>query len=45
MGSYVVEEFSVRRLVDLPREHIERRLLEFREITAFETHVPAEEHV
>lgn len=44
MGSFAVEEFSVRRLVDLPRADIERRLLRFREITAFETHVgpPAE---
>lgn len=39
MGSFAVEEFSVRRLVDLPRADIERRLLRFREITAFETHV------
>ncbi|HSH74912.1 MAG TPA: PfkB family carbohydrate kinase [Longimicrobiales bacterium] len=45
MGSYVVEEFSVRRLIDLPRGDIERRLVEFREITAFETQVPAEGHV
>ncbi len=39
MGSFAVEEFSVRRLVDLPPADIERRLLRFREITAFETHV------
>ena len=39
MGSFAVEEFSVRRLVDLPRADIERRLFRFREITAFETHV------
>jgi sugar/nucleoside kinase (ribokinase family) len=41
MGSYAVEQFSVRRLVDLPRADIERRLVQFREITAFETHVGA----
>ena len=45
MGSYVVEEFSVRRLIDLPLADIERRVEEFREITAFETHMPAEEPV
>jgi sugar/nucleoside kinase (ribokinase family) len=45
MGSYVVEEFSVNRLIDLPLSDIERRVVEFREITAFETQVPVEEHV
>jgi sugar/nucleoside kinase (ribokinase family) len=45
MGSYVVEQFSVNRLVDLPLHDIERRVVEFREITAFEAQVPAEEHV
>ena len=39
MGSYAVEEFGVRRLIDLPRADIELRLVQFREITAFETHV------
>jgi len=41
MGSYVVEQFSVRKLVDLPAADVEKRLLRFREITAFETHVDA----
>jgi hypothetical protein len=41
----VVEQFSVNRLVDLPLHDIERRVVEFREITAFEAQVPAEEHV
>lgn len=41
MGSYAVERFSVSRLVDLPFADIELRLMEFRDITAFETHVPA----
>jgi len=45
LGSYVVEEFSVNRLVDLPLADIERRVVEFREITAFETHVSAAEPV
>jgi sugar/nucleoside kinase (ribokinase family) len=39
MGSFAVEAFSVRRLVDLPFGDIERRVAQFREITAFETHV------
>jgi sugar/nucleoside kinase (ribokinase family) len=39
MGSFAVEAFSVRRLIDLPVAEIERRVAQFREITAFETHV------
>ncbi|MGE0161411.1 MAG: PfkB family carbohydrate kinase [Gemmatimonadales bacterium] len=39
MGSFAVEAFSVRRLVDIPLSAIERRVSQFREITAFETHV------
>jgi sugar/nucleoside kinase (ribokinase family) len=39
MGSFAVEAFSVRRLVDLPPADIERRVGQFRELTAFETHV------
>jgi sugar/nucleoside kinase (ribokinase family) len=39
MGSYAVEEFSVKRLAELQFGDIELRLVEFREITAFETHV------
>ena len=39
MGSYAVEKFSVNRLIDLPFADIELRLVEFRDITAFETHV------
>ncbi|HUF74915.1 MAG TPA: PfkB family carbohydrate kinase [Longimicrobiales bacterium] len=45
LGSYVVEEFSIDRLVDLRLADIERRVVEFREITAFETHVAATEPV
>ncbi|MEQ1857051.1 MAG: PfkB family carbohydrate kinase [Longimicrobiales bacterium] len=37
MGSYVVEEFSVRKLIDLTHADIEQRILQFRELTAFET--------
>jgi hypothetical protein len=39
MGSFVVEAFSVRKLIDVPVADIERRVAQFREITAFETHV------
>jgi hypothetical protein len=39
MGSFAVEAFSVRRLIDVPVADIERRVTQFREITAFETHV------
>jgi hypothetical protein len=39
MGSYAVEKFSVERLIDLPFEDIEQRVVQFRDITAFETHV------
>jgi sugar/nucleoside kinase (ribokinase family) len=39
MGSFVVEAFSVRKLIDIPMPDIERRVAQFREITAFETHV------
>jgi sugar/nucleoside kinase (ribokinase family) len=39
MGSYAVEQFSIDRLVDLPFADIEVRMVRFREITAFETHV------
>jgi sugar/nucleoside kinase (ribokinase family) len=39
MGSFAVEAFSVRKLIDIPLTEIERRVAQFREITAFETHV------
>jgi sugar/nucleoside kinase (ribokinase family) len=42
MGSYAVEQFSVRRLIDLRPSEIEERVRRFREITAFETHVDEE---
>ncbi|SVD87729.1 uncharacterized protein METZ01_LOCUS440583 [marine metagenome] len=45
VGSYAVEQFSIRGLIDLSAEEINRRLLEFREMTAFETHVLSEDHV
>jgi len=41
MGSYAVEEFGVNRLIDLPFADIELRMTQFRDITAFETHVAA----
>ena len=39
MGSFAVEAFSVRRLIDVPFSDIERRVAQFREITAFEAQV------
>jgi len=41
MGSYAVEKFSVDRLVDLPFADVDTRMVRFRDITAFETHVGA----
>jgi sugar/nucleoside kinase (ribokinase family) len=41
LGSYAVERFSVKRLVDLTAADVRRRVGEFREITAFETRVEA----
>ena len=43
LGSYAVEQFSVRRLIDLSAADIEKRVAEFRELTAFDAHVG--EHV
>jgi len=43
LGSYAVEQFSIRRLIDLSAADIEKRVTEFRELTAFDAHV--EEHV
>lgn len=39
LGSYAVERFGIERLKDLPMEAIDRRVAEFRDITAFEMHV------
>ncbi len=44
MGSFAVESFSVDRLQTLPSEEILRRVLEFKEMTAFE-HQVQEPHV
>ena len=44
MGSFAVESFSVERLQTLQNEEILRRILEFKELTAFE-HQLAEPHV
>jgi len=41
MGSYAVEKFSVERLVELPFADVDVRMVQFRDITAFETHVGA----
>jgi sugar/nucleoside kinase (ribokinase family) len=45
LGSYACERFSVGRLERLTEPEIRERVEEFRKITSFETHVPAEEHV
>lgn len=45
LGSFACERFSVDRLQEIERAHIHDRVEEFRRITAFETRVPAEEHV
>jgi sugar/nucleoside kinase (ribokinase family) len=42
MGSYAVERFSVSRLVDVPFADVDLRMVEFRDITAFETHLAHE---
>jgi len=44
LGSYAVERFSVDRLVDLPFADVAHRMAQFRDITAFETHVGAAQH-
>ena len=36
MGSFVVEAFSISRLLDLTRDDIERRVAEFHELVSFE---------
>jgi sugar/nucleoside kinase (ribokinase family) len=41
MGSYAVEKFGVDRLVELPFADVDVRMVQFRDITAFETHVGA----
>jgi sugar/nucleoside kinase (ribokinase family) len=45
LGSYACERFSVERLRDIGRGAVHDRVEEFRRITAFESAVPAEEHV
>jgi sugar/nucleoside kinase (ribokinase family) len=45
MGSYAVERFSVERLIELPFADIDVRMVQFRDITAFETHVGAGRNV
>ena len=44
VGSYACERFSVERLEDLPEEDVHERVVEFRSMTAFEAHIPVEEH-
>ena len=45
MGSFAVERFSVERLIDLSRPLVDKRLQEFHEMTAFETHMGIEQRV
>ena len=45
MGSFAVERFSVERLIDLSRPLVGKRLQEFHEMTAFETHMGIEQRV
>ncbi len=45
MGSYAVEAFSVDRFRSLTPDEVAKRVREFRQMTAFETHMPAHEHV
>jgi len=45
LGSFACEAFSVERLKDLTDDAVHARVEEFRQITAFETHAPVEEHV
>jgi sugar/nucleoside kinase (ribokinase family) len=45
LGSYACERFSVERLKELESAAVHDRVEEFRRITAFETAIPAAEHV
>jgi sugar/nucleoside kinase (ribokinase family) len=45
LGSFACERFGVERLATLEAPEVHRRVEEFRRITAFETRVPASEHV
>lgn len=40
MGSFAVEQFSIGRLLEVTRADIDRRVGEFRQLTAFETELP-----
>jgi sugar/nucleoside kinase (ribokinase family) len=45
LGSFACERFSVERLKDLDTNDVLERVEEFRRLTAFETHLTAEQHV
>jgi len=45
LGSFACERFSIDRLRDLSMPEVETRVEDFRRITAFESHLPVEEHV
>ncbi len=44
MGSYAVEDFSVDRFRRLTSDEVERRVVEFREMTAFDVRIGTGEH-
>ena len=45
MGSFAVERFSVDRLRELTRDEVRERVLDFRQMTAFETSVEVQQRV
>ena len=45
LGSFACERFSVERLRGLDTDNVAARVEEFRRLTAFETHLAAEQHV
>jgi sugar/nucleoside kinase (ribokinase family) len=45
LGSFACERFGVERLATLEAPEVHRRVEEFRRITAFESRVPAHDHV
>ena len=41
MGSFVVEGFSITRLLDVTRADIDKRVAEFRELVSFDARLDA----
>ena len=44
LGSYAVEKFSVDRLKELTSDEVNERIRQFRELTAFDLEVGAEQN-